>query len=159
MNPVTLVDVYQAHRATALSVLYHLLSQRLPMESISHKRMPSFADHEAFFDSQPYREWFLIEIPVADPIVTSTYVGMIYLSKQYEIGLAIDREHRRHRFGRIALELLMARHRGARLLANINPGNEKSIRFFLRAGFEGPIQVTFVREPRLGTQAQSEAGR
>ena len=64
-------------------VLYELLSERTPEQSISHKRMPPLAEHAAFvldhMTHQPhYQAWYTIH--------TDEVVGSIYLTHMREIG-------------------------------------------------------------------------
>ena len=68
-----------------VKLLYDLLSERTPEESISHKSMPTYPEHEKFVQSNPYFAWYLID-------VDGQFVGSIYLSKQREIG-KIGRAH------------------------------------------------------------------
>ena len=130
---MNLIDVYTVSNAVRL--LYELLSEREPGQSISHKRMPTMAEHLSFVMSKPYREWFLIEVDGA-------YVGAVYLSKQNEVGIGIFRKHRGNGYGKQAVAMLMDRHKGERLIANINPTNIPSLNLFKSLGFRGPIQVS-----------------
>lgn len=41
--------------------LYWLLSERDTRESISHSRLPAYADHERFVRSRPFRGWYVID--------------------------------------------------------------------------------------------------
>lgn len=109
--------------------------------NISHRRMPSRAEHQRFFRSRPYRSWDLV-LKDGEP------VGAIYLSKQNEIGVFIFKRYRGLGYGKKAVRLLMKKHgRERRLLANISPKNPRSIRFFKDMGFEH-IQNTYeLRRP------------
>lgn len=118
-----------------LMALYKLLQERTPEQSISHKRMPTYEEHCEFVKRHPYDAWYLIE----DGIHT---VGSIYLSRRGEIGIAIFNVHKRKGYGRRALHEVMQWHSGRQILANINPKNEGSIRFFESMGFK-PLQVTY----------------
>jgi RimJ/RimL family protein N-acetyltransferase len=128
---MNLISVYD--REEAAGILYDLLSERNLEHSISHKRMPCYEEHVAFIRSEPYAHWYLIE--------DAGYLGSIYLTKQREVGLFLFMEHQGKGYGAQAVELLRALHPG-RLLANVNPANERSIRFFERLGFE-QIQATY----------------
>lgn len=129
---MNLVSVYD--REEAAGILYDLLSERdIEKVGISHKRMPSYEEHIAFIRSEPYQAWYLIE--------DAGYVGSIYLTRQREVGLFIFIEQQGKGYGRLAIELLRAKHPG-KLLANINPANCRSIRFFETLGFEH-IQNTY----------------
>lgn len=129
---MNLVSVYD-RPDEATGVLYDLLSERDETININHKRMPCYEEHQAFVLSEPYLAWYLIE--------DAGYLGSIYLTRQREVGLFIFNEHQGKGYGRLALELLRAKHPG-RLLANISPKNIRSLRFFERLGFE-PLQVTY----------------
>ena len=62
--------------------LYDLLKERNPQANISHKKMPSYAQHIKFVNSRPYTKWYIIE-------KGNEMVGSVYLSKQNEIGIFI----------------------------------------------------------------------
>jgi RimJ/RimL family protein N-acetyltransferase len=136
-------DVYESGCPTArtLQLLYDLLEERRPSESISHKQLPSLKEHVAFVDSHPYREWWLICVPDL-PVATTVPVGAIYLSKQNEIGVGILTRHRRRGYGQAAIRAMVERHPGERLVANINPENHRSIAVFKKLGFR-LLQLTF----------------
>ena len=121
-----------------LRFLYALLAERTPEQSISHKKMPPYPEHEEFVLSKPYQAWYiLIE-------ESSGYsVGSIYLSKNREIGISVAPGYQGRGYGKEAVRLLMARWPG-RFLANINPKNERSAAFFEGFGFE-LIQHTYAR--------------
>lgn len=126
MPALNLIDVY-SREAEAIAVLYHLLAEREPFESISHKTMPHHDQHCAFVRSRPYLAWYLIELD-------SQHVGAVYLSKQREIGISVFKRFRGNGIGERAIRLLMAQHPG-QFLANINPTNAKSITLFAKLGF------------------------
>lgn len=135
---ITLRDVYSTHgcpTTDTIQLLYLLLSERSPAESISHKSMPSMPEHTKFVNSYPYKEWWLICIG-PDPI------GAIYLSKQNEIGIGVLRRFRRQGHGQAAIREMIERHASERLLANISPENHRSIAIFKKLGFKH-IQATF----------------
>ena len=142
-----LIDVYTPLKGnvqkSAISILYSLLEERTSEESISHKGMPSLANHSAFILSKPYLAWYFIEIPDIKPD-EFIIVGGIYLTKQREIGVSIFNTHRRQGYGLKAIKLLMGKHPGE-FLANINPANEKSIELFTELGFKH-IQNTYRHE-------------
>lgn len=117
--------------------LYALLEERTPDQSISHKKMPQWNEHCAFVDSKPYLAWYMI-------CDRGDVVGAVYLSKQREIGVAIFRQYQWMGYGRAAVREIMRLHPG-RFLANINPKNTASIRFFESMGFTH-LQDTYARE-------------
>lgn len=128
-----LVDVYGEPVATAL--LYSLLSERGEDVNISHRELPPIEQHSAFLRSRPYAAWYLIA-------TDERYVGAIYLTRDDEIGVFIRKDQQGHGYGRAAVELLMKTHPRERFLANINPANARSIRFFEQLGFRH-IQNTY----------------
>jgi len=119
-------------------VLYALLAERTPEQSISHKVLPSFPAHEDFVLSKPYQAWYMI---IEED--TGISVGAIYLTKLREIGVTIAAGYRGRGYGKAAVQALMVRWPG-RFLANINPANEKSAAFFGELGFS-LIQHTYAR--------------
>ena len=137
-----LVPVYGD--SNAAGVLYELLDERTVENRISHERMPTYAEHEAFIASHPFRYWYLIE-------VEGERVGALEVTDLNEIGVAILRRHQRRGYGRAALKLFLATHeplppipakRNGRWLANIAVSNEGSKAFFRKAGFV-PLQETW----------------
>jgi len=116
--------------------LYDLLKTRDPIANISHKKMPSFKEHIKFVKSKPYSKWYIIKH-------NNEKVGSIYLSKQNEIGLFLKNNVQGQNIGKHALESLIMKNPKKRILANINPKNKKSIKFFEKNGFK-LIQFTFV---------------
>jgi RimJ/RimL family protein N-acetyltransferase len=117
-----------------MRLLYNLLAERAPEQSISHRQMPTWAEHQDFVRSEPYLHWYFIfarEVPV----------GAIYLSRQREIGVSIFRAFQRRSYGRAAAQELMRRHPG-RFLANVNPTNLASRRLWESLGFD-LRQVTY----------------
>jgi RimJ/RimL family protein N-acetyltransferase len=132
-----LVDVYDSpgySSSDCRQVLWDLLAERTPEQSISHKWMPTPEEHEAFVKSRPYLAWYLIE-------VHGCIRGACYLSKQREIGVAVLKDFRGSGFGHRAVQLLMGRHPG-KFLANVNPANIPSANLFKSLGF-GLIQHTY----------------
>lgn len=133
-----LVSVYAC--PAAKTILFDLLSERKSEESISHRAMPTWAEHENFVDSQPYRHWYLIARE------DEKYVGACYLTHDNEIGIGILSAYKGNGYGPRAVRLLMSAFPGARLLANINPANTASIRMFEKLGFRH-CQNTYERRP------------
>lgn len=125
----------------APEVLYRLLGERTPQQSISHRRMPTWAEHLAFVNAipHPYPHWYLLQ-------VNGDFVGSAYLTDRREVGLFLFERYQGEGYGVEAMNLLALAHPGP-LLANIAPGNELSQRFFRRLGFRA-VQVTYRWEPR-----------
>lgn len=132
-----LIDVYEhAHRA--LPLLYQLLEEREPHQCISHRAMPTYEQHCAFFWGRPYAHWYLAE-------VDGYPRGAVYLTHQREIGVGILRGQRGNRYGLDAVAELMRLHPG-KFLANIAPTNGVSAAMFCKLGFgPQPIQHTYER--------------
>lgn len=119
---------------SACHLLYDLLKERRPWQSISHKRMPSWAEHCAFIASDPYEAWYLLE---AD----AQFVGSIYLTRQREVGIFIFNQHQGKGHAEEAVWQVMQRHPG-RVLANVAPENAPSHALFQRLGGK-MLQVTY----------------
>jgi hypothetical protein len=115
--------------------LYDLLKQRQSNENISHKKMPTLTQHIKFVKSKPYFKWYII-------LDDKSRLGSIYLSKQNEVGIFIDKNSRKIGIGNKSLELLIQKNPRNRYLANINPKNKKSIKFFTKNKFK-LIQYTY----------------
>ncbi len=63
-----------------IKILYDILSSRV--HSISHARIPSFADHQKFVSAHPYRAWYLI-------FISYECVGSVYVNTDNTIGLNV----------------------------------------------------------------------
>jgi RimJ/RimL family protein N-acetyltransferase len=122
-----------------LQFLYDLLKQRQSNENISHKKLPTFTQHTVFVKSKPYSKWYMI-------LEDKSRLGSIYLSKQNEVGIFIDKNFRKLGIGNKSLELLIQKNPRKRYLANINPQNIKSIKFFTKNKFK-LIQYTYELNP------------
>lgn len=135
---IELVDIY-SRPPTEWWVPLYLLDEREPHENISHRKMPTLPEHEAFVRSRPYPHWYLID-------TENGYAGAVYLTDRDEIGIGILRAHRRAGLAGQSIAALMQRAQRPRYFANINPANEASIALFRMLGFGGPIQVTYARD-------------
>jgi len=113
--------------------LYELLKERKPEVLISFK-MPTMEEHIEFWESHPYREAYII--------YEGSPKGFIYYSKTNEVGVFIEEISQGQGLGTTALKLLLVMHKGERILANVNPKNDKSIEFFTGLGFKH-IQNTY----------------
>ncbi len=112
----------------APKILYDLLGERTPEQSISHRVMPSWEQHLAFIAGEPYTAWYLTQDG-------GGVVGATYLTKADEIGIGILRHAQGFRCGPHAICRLMQRHGERTYYANISPLNGRSIRTFARLGF------------------------
>jgi hypothetical protein len=115
--------------------LYKLLKERDPVANISHRKMPSYSEHEKFVKSKPYAKWYVIKFK-------NYRSGSIYLTRQNEIGIFVKKNLRGKNLGKSALEILMEKNPKKRYLANVSPKNTKSQKFFLGRGFK-LIQYTY----------------
>lgn len=115
--------------------LYELLKERDPRANISHREMPSFAQHTKFVLSRPYAKWYVI-------IHSEKNVGSVYLTKNDEIGIFIKKDIQGRGIGIQALKLLIKENPRTRYLANVSPKNKRSIQFFKNNGFN-LIQHTY----------------
>jgi len=115
--------------------LYALLKNREPLTNISHKKMPTFDEHVKFVKSKPYHIWYVIYFE-------HDKVGSVYLTKQDEIGIFLNKDFQKKGIASIALKLLIKKHPRKRYLANTSTQNTKSIEFFKKQGFK-IIQHTF----------------
>ena len=119
LKPVTVDDA---------EFLFDLLKQREGIVNISHKSLPDWEEHLQYVKKHDYQSWDIIW-------VENTRIGNIYLTKNDEIGIFIDKKLQFHGYGSKALEEFMKKNGKKRYLANINPTNYKSIQFFGKHGF------------------------
>ena len=115
--------------------LYNLLKERNPNMNISHKKMPTYSEHVKFVKSKPYTKWDVIEYG-------KQKIGSIYLSKNNEIGIFLKKQFQGKNVGQESLELFMKMNPRKRYLANVNPKNTVSQKFFKKNGFK-LIQHTY----------------
>lgn len=149
MSVMTLLDVYDpADGQRAAKVLYDLMRERSTEQdanvNISHRALPPFEEHLAYYEKRPYHAWYLI-------LVDGICAGSVSATKRNEIGIVLFQEHRGKGYGKRAVELFMATvlplpavpgSVNGHWLANINPRNERSIRLFRSLGFN-LIQHTY----------------
>ena len=109
--------------------LYDLLMERDTRVNISHKKMPTYNQHVSFVSAKPYSKWYVILYGV-------NKAGSIYLTSQNEIGIFIKKSFQNKQIGNIALHKLIKKNPKKRYLANVNPQNKKSMRFFKNNGFK-----------------------
>lgn len=111
--------------------LYDLLQQRMTRlgVNISHRRMPSYEDHVAFWDAQPYAcAW----------IIMSGYrpVGYFYLTKILnELGIQCFAEFDTQAFYLVVIDHVLKMGLGE-ILANVNPRHSELITALRARGFE-----------------------
>jgi len=109
--------------------LFDLLLERNPIVNISHKKIPTYKEHVKFVSSRPYSKWYII-------FYSGKKCGSIYLSKTDEIGIFLKKGMAKKGIGSKALKILMKENPRKRYLANINPKNKNSIRFFKKHHFK-----------------------
>ena len=118
-----------------IKFLYELLLEREKQSQISHKKVPSWKEHVKFVKSKPYLHWYIISYG-------RKKVGSISLTLEHEIGIWIKKEMQQKGIGNQAMKLLIRKNPNLRYLANINPKNKDSIKFFKKNGFK-LIQYTY----------------
>lgn len=123
---------------TDFRFLFNLLKQRDDRANISHKKMPTYSEHVKFIKLKPYSKWYIIQ-------KSKIKIGSIYLSKNDEIGIFINKKFHGENFATYALELLINKNPRTRYLANINPENISSMKFFKKNNFK-LIQHTYELE-------------
>ncbi len=122
-----------------IKFLYKHLKERDPITRISHKKMPTYLQHEKFVLSHPYTKWYII-------LQKNKKIGSIYLTEMNEIGLFLKKNVQGKGLGQKSLELLMKLNPRDRFLANVSPKNKKSTQFFKKNKFK-LIQHTYELEP------------
>jgi len=115
--------------------LFDLLAQRDPRANISHRKMPTYEQHVKFVRTKPYAKWYIISF-------NDEKIGSIYLTHMNEIGISLVKEFHKKGIGTKALHLIMKLNPRDRYLANINPQNKRSIKFFTKNRFR-LIQYTY----------------
>lgn len=118
--------------------LFNLLKERDLKTNISHKQMPTYSEHVKFVKSRPYSKWYIIK-------KSKLKIGSIYLSKNDEIGIFLKKTYHGKGFGNEALKLLIKKNPRSRYLANVNPKNLFSAKFFKKNDFK-LIQYTYELE-------------
>ena len=150
MTTIELISVYDMARLS-VHILYDILNKRSTEDdkhiNISHRKLPPWEEHVAFFDSRPYECWYLIyDVFNVNPACA----GTCYVTKRNEIGIVLFKDARGKGIGTAAVKKLMETKplpavpgvRGGGYLANINPNNQASIRMFEKLGFRH-IQNTY----------------
>ena len=115
--------------------LFELLEQRQLFANISHKKMPTWDEHVEFVKSKPYLKWYII-------YSKEEKIGTISLTFENEIGIFIKKGTEGKGIGSHALKMLIEKKSNLRYLANINPKNKESIKFFKKNRFK-LIQYTY----------------
>jgi len=100
--------------------------------------MPTYSEHLKFLKSKPYSKWYII-------YKSKIKIGTIYLSKNNEVGIFISKKFQGENFATEALKLIMNKNPRPRYLANVNPKNLRSAKFFKKNKFK-LIQHTYELE-------------
>ena len=125
-------------KKTDFRFLFNLLKERDKITNISHKKMPTYSEHLKFLKSKPYSKWYII-------YKSKIKIGTIYLSKNNEVGIFISKKFQGENFATEALKLIMNKNPRPRYLANVNPKNLRSAKFFKKNKFK-LIQHTYELE-------------
>ncbi len=115
--------------------LYNQLKERDSKINISHRVMPSYAEHSRFVLSKPYSRWYII-------FYNNKKIGNVYLTRLNEIGIFVLKSIKIKGIGNIVLKEVMKKNPRPRYLANVSPRNSKSSEFFKKNGFK-LIQHTY----------------
>ncbi len=115
--------------------LYNQLKERDSKINISHRVMPSYAEHSRFVLSKPYSRWYII-------FHNNKKIGNVYLTRLNEIGIFVLKSIKIKGIGNIVLKEVMKKNPRPRYLANVSPRNSKSSEFFKKNGFK-LIQHTY----------------
>jgi|SRR6185295_12210718 len=118
--------------------LYELLAERPKEACISHKQMPTMEQHQAFVDSFPYKEWYVIRMG-------EEMAGSVYLTHQNEFGMFIKQGFEGKGIATKSFQWMIDRHPGERMLSNVNPKNDRIIAVLKRLGFK-LLQETYSYE-------------
>jgi RimJ/RimL family protein N-acetyltransferase len=126
--------------------LYDLLLERDPIANISHKKMPTYAEHLKFWGLRPY-SYAAIIMRSMRGFENSQQIGLIYLTGKNEIGINVKKEYRRKGYGAESLKLLINKFSATSrpYYANISPKNDVSKMFFSKFGFK-ELQHTYIYE-------------
>lgn len=117
--------------------LYEILEERLEDDvNISHTKMPTWEQHIDFMDSNPYMKWHVI----LDE--KNNFLGHIYISHNNELGIFLFKIHQGKHYGQMAVSFYLTLFKHLIKYVNINPNNERSIKFFDKLGFKH-IQNTY----------------
>jgi RimJ/RimL family protein N-acetyltransferase len=119
------------------NLLWRIMEERLkdPIINISHQGMPDWLEHKKFISSKPYKVWHIIK-------VSRTNIGHCYITKNNEIGIFLLKKYQGLKLSKQIIAMLIYENPINKLLANINPLNERSKKLFTSLGFRH-IQNTY----------------
>jgi RimJ/RimL family protein N-acetyltransferase len=146
-----------------LGYLYSALIRRLkePSKNISHTELPTWEDHVRFLKGLPYQIHYLLETR------TGHKIGIVYITREHEIGIYIEPMWRGEGTGAEALKRILALYElhypEETIKANVALGNTASVVFFLRHGFvlteEQEKQFVLERAPSWGRSDATSYGQ
>lgn len=152
LKDIKLVSIYRSSTSileSYMRILYNLLAERTPDESISHKKMPEYEEHVRFIIGYPYKSWYLIQ-SWNEPELP--FVGGIYINYDNSIGIGIFNKYKRQSYASAAIRALMDFHKEPYYFANINPKNLKSKELFKRLGFKHTEDLRETKSPHAVIQ-------
>jgi RimJ/RimL family protein N-acetyltransferase len=128
-------DLNHVDHGKHLKFLYYLLEERLKFQetNISHKTLPKWEDHVMFVNEESPYDCHWVICYAHDP---NALIGTVYITDRNEIGIQIARTHQGKGYGTRAIKQLLEQFPDVKFLANINPNNKNSIKFFEKFGFE-----------------------
>lgn len=143
-----LTDVKARHG----DILWETLQLRLqePDANISHRVLPRREDHDLFVLNHPFRYWYL----VVDLASVQEYIAEVRVGLDNSLGIFVWPERRLEGHARRLLQGItkmleplpaIPAVRPGHWVANINPGNDASIRLFGALGFR-LVQHTYALE-------------
>lgn len=132
--------VNDVHHGVYIKFLYDLLKERLdhPEWNISHTKMPTWEEHVKFVHNAKYRMYRVI----VNADYPTQCIAAFYVTKQNEIGIHVAEQFRGKGYAKKIIQDFLDIHPDEVFYANINPQNEKSVKFFVAFGF-GLIQHTY----------------
>lgn len=109
-----------------IPALWNVLLEREPYQCIRMSEMPSYIKHEQYIRGKPYVGWYLI-------YVDDEMIGHVNVSCERKLGIFLFEECTGREMGKEAIRLLRKLHPGT-LLAEVNPANARSLKFFAKMG-------------------------
>jgi RimJ/RimL family protein N-acetyltransferase len=156
MKDIILIEALNSNDSNIIDYLYASLARRERSVNISHKKMPSYVDHYTFVrnSGDKYLDWQVM-------LLGRNYIGHYYITKNNEVGIFIEKEHRGKGFGKFALdqiELFAKDNNIKTIFANVAVHNNISQDFFLHHKFI-LIQLTYSLTYSLDVSASEEGAQ
>jgi len=108
--------------------LYEMLKERDSIINVTHKKLPSFAQHLQYIKSQPYDAWYII-------LVESKKVGHIEIFSDDRIGWFLKKEFKGFGFVIPAFEELKKLHKREKYIGKVNPKNFEAQNLLIKLKF------------------------